>query len=328
MVITRTPLRISFFGGGTDYPEHYRAHGGAVLSSSIDRYVYLTVASLSPLFDHTIRVAYSRTELVRSVDEIQHPSVRECLRFLGIEGGVEISVTADIPARTGLGSSSSFTVGLLHALHALRGEMASREQLAEEAIHVEQRLIRERVGSQDQVAAARGGLNRIYFSDDPEFQIDPLPISRGRRAALEARLMMVFTGISRAANDVLDEQCRRTGENREALAAMRAQVDEAARVLCDERTDLRVFGEMLDHGWRLKRGLSSMVSNDAIDRAYSVARERGAIGGKLLGAGSGGFILLFAEPEDQPRILEALPGMPKVDFALENTGSRVIYLLS
>ena len=328
MVITRTPLRISFFGGGTDYPEHYRAHGGAVLSSSIDRYVYLTVASLSPLFDHTIRVAYSRTELVRSVDEIQHPSVRECLRFLGIEGGVEISVTADIPARTGLGSSSSFTVGLLHALHALRGEMASREQLAEEAIHVEQRLIRERVGSQDQVAAARGGLNRIYFSDDPEFQIDPLPISRVRRAALEARLMMVFTGISRAANDVLDEQCRRTGENREALAAMRAQVDEAARVLCDERTDLRVFGEMLDHGWRLKRGLSSMVSNDAIDRAYSVARERGAIGGKLLGAGSGGFILLFAEPEDQPRILEALPGMPKVDFALENTGSRVIYLLS
>lgn len=326
MIITKTPLRISLFGGGTDYPAYYSAHGGEVLSSSIDQYVYVTVSRLNPLFDHRIRVAYSRTELVKSVDEIEHPSVRACLRYLGIESGVEISVTSDLPARSGLGSSSAFTVGLLHALHAWKGELRSREELAREAIHVEQQVIGERVGSQDQVAAACGGFNRIHFGGQDVFRVDPLPWAGERRAALQENLLLFFTGIARFAEDVLDEQCARMEQNLESLGTMRRQVSAGAELLCNSGRDLDDLGRLLDHGWQLKRGLSAKVSNAHVDQAYAAARGAGALGGKLLGAGGGGFLLIYARPETQARVIEAVQPLQRVPFRFEDGGTQLIYL--
>ena len=325
MIITKTPLRISFFGGGTDYPAYYEAHGGEVLSTSIDQYVYLTVSRLNPLFEHRIRVAYSRTELVREVAEIEHPSVRGCLRHLGLESGLEISVTADLPARTGLGSSSAFTVGLLHALHAQRGELLSREALAREAIHVEQKVIGERVGSQDQVGTAIGGFNRIHFSKDAGFSVEPLPLPDERRRALQHRLLLYFTGLARYAEDILDEQCERVNDNLATLARMRGHVAEATRIVCNPAGDLDDFGRLLDEGWRLKRSLSSKVSNSSVDAAYAAAKRVGALGGKLLGAGGGGFLLLYAAPDAHESIAAALPSLTRVPFSFENGGTQLIY---
>jgi D-glycero-alpha-D-manno-heptose-7-phosphate kinase len=325
MFITKTPLRISFFGGGTDYPAHYDQHGGAVLNTSIDQYVYITVTRLSPLFDFCIRVAYSRAELVKSVGEIVHPSVRCCLQHHRIERGIEITVTSDLPARTGLGSSSAFTVGLLHALHAFQGRLAEQRQLAEEAIHVEQKLIGERVGSQDQIAAAMGGLRRIVFRTGRNFDPEVLPVSQRRREELHRHLLMFFTGISRSAEVVLEEQSTRTRDNLPALLRMRQQVDEATALLCDERQDIRAFGELLQEAWELKKSLSSRISLDVVDRAYAQARAAGALGGKLLGAGGGGFLLIFAEPGKHAAIRQALAPLVPIPFGFEQDGTRLIY---
>lgn len=325
MVITRTPLRISFFGGGTDYPAYFEEHGGEVLSTSIDRYVYLTVSRLDPLFEHRIRVAYAKTELVRKVEEVQHPSVRACLQHLGIEGGVEISVTADLPARTGLGSSSSFTVGLLHALHAYRGELVSPAELAKEAIHVEQKIIGERVGSQDQVAASLGGFRHIVFSKDPIFKADPLPLSTRRKEALHKHLLLFFTGQTRLAEEVLEEQSKKTRDNRELLKQMRALVAPGRKILVDENEPLEKFGALLDEAWKIKRSLSSKISTSIADEAYEAGRRAGADGGKLLGAGGGGFLLFFARPERQAKLKEALHKLVEVPFRFESGGSRLVY---
>lgn len=326
MIISKTPLRISFFGGGTDYPDHYEEHGGEVLSTSIDKYVYITVSRLNPLFEHRIRVAYSRTELVRTVDEIVHPAVRHCLSHLGIDEGVEISVTSDLPARSGLGSSSAFTVGLLHALHAYRGKLVSQEDLAREAIHIEQKVICEKVGSQDQVAAALGGLRRIEFSRDHLFRADPLPVTQDRKRELENHLMVFFSGVTRYAEDVLTEQKQRTAMNYATLCEMRRQVDEGVRILCDCGRSLDDFGQLLHQAWEFKRSLSSKISSGAIDDAYAKARGAGAIGGKLLGAGGGGFLLLFAPPERHDAIRDALNPLVQIDVGLASEGSRIIYL--
>lgn len=325
MIISKTPLRISFFGGGTDYPSYYEKYGGEVLSTSIDQYVYVTVSKLNPLFEHKIRVAYSKTELVRTVDEIQHPSVRHCLRHLGIKEGVEVSVTTDLPARTGLGSSSAFTVGLLHALYACAGRMISQEDLAREAIHVEQRLICERVGSQDQVAAALGGFRRIAFAKDNLFRAEPVPVSPERRLQLQSHLLLFFTGITRLAEEVLQDQASRVEVNGATLEAMRSQVAEACRILCSPERSLSGFGELLHEGWRMKRALSARISNALIDDAYAKARAHGAVGGKLLGAGGGGFLLIFAPPERHEDIRRALAPLVSVPFAFEQDGSRLIY---
>lgn len=326
MIITCTPLRVSFLGGGTDYPEHFAQHGGATLGTSIDRCTYITVTPLAKFFDHKIRVSYSRTELCREIDEIQHPSVRECLRFLGIDGGVEIAVVTDLPARTGLGSSSSFTVGLLMALHAFQGRLVSTERLAEEAVHVEREMIKERVGLQDQYTCALGGFLHLRFSGRDRVQHANLPLQRERRQALRDRLMLFYTGQQRTAHQVLETQMARTrtGELTSYLLRMESLVREGLHVLCSE-TDLRTFGDLLHQGWTLKRQLSDAISNTLVDESYERARAAGAIGGKLLGAGGGGFLLLFAEPGDQARVREAMGDLPQVPFDFEDQGARIVY---
>ncbi|MDX6767759.1 MAG: hypothetical protein SFU85_13330 [Candidatus Methylacidiphilales bacterium] len=326
MVISKTPLRVSFFGGGTDYPEYYEEHGGEVLSTSINQYVYVTVSRLNPLFEHRIRVAYSKTELVRTVSEIAHPCVRNALEWLGIDSGIEISVTTDLPARSGLGSSSSFTVGLLHALYAFKGKLVSQEQLALDAIHLEQKVIGEKVGSQDQVAAALGGFRRITFARSPVFRADPLPLSLERKAELQRHMLLFFTGITRFSEDVLDEQKKRTQVNLATLAAMREQVAAASEMLCGNAFHVRDFGRLLHEAWESKQRLSSKISNSSVNEAYDRARKAGAYGGKLLGAGGGGFLLVLAPPESHAAVTKALEPLVVAGAAFEDDGTRLIHL--
>ena len=324
MIITRTPFRISFFGGGTDYPAWYQEHGGAVLGTTIDKYAYITCRFLPPFFEHSHRVVYSRLEQVGSVDEIQHPAVRACLRYMGIEQGIEIHYDGDLPARAGMGSSSAFTVGLLNALYALRGRMASKMDLAREAIYVEQEVIAENVGSQDQVMAAIGGFNRIDFYPDGRIQPKPVILPKQRLEELESHFMLFFTGTSRYASDIAGEVVRVAKQGAPNLSMMRELVDEALSVLYAEE-DITEFGKLLDETWQLKRRLTPSITTDVIDGLYDEARRAGAIGGKLLGAGGGGFFLLFARPEDQPKIRERLHNVLHVPFAFENTGTDIIY---
>lgn len=325
MVITRTPLRVSFFGGGTDYPAYFKRNGGAVLSTSIDKFVYVTVTRLGSLFDHKFRVAYSKTELVKTAPEIQHPSVKACLSHLGMKDGLEISVTTDLPARTGLGSSSSFTVGLLNGLHSLQGRLVEKSALATEAIHVEQNVIGERVGNQDQVAAAVGGLNFITFRQDGSFLAEPLPVSSARKQSLFDHIFLVYTGISRFADDVLHEQCANVESRLAELEKIKELAHQARKLVCDDRVPLEDFGSLLHDTWLLKKKLSSCISNNVVERIYETSREAGAIGGKLLGAGAGGFLLVFAKPENHTAIKSALADFQTVEFQPDNTGSSVVY---
>lgn len=326
MIITMTPLRVSFLGGGTDYPEYFQEHGGETLVTSIDKYTFITVTPLTDLFDHQIRVSYSKTELCKDIDEIQHPSVRECLRFLGINRGVEISIVSDLPARTGLGSSSCFTVGLLHALHAFKGEVVSKEQLAAEAVHVEREMIVERVGLQDQYSCSIGGLMHLEFSGYSNVTATPLPLDNSRRKYLEERLLLFYTGLQRSAHDILEEQIARTKTNE-----LHGNLNELAQLVrsgCDiivTGKNLNEFGELLHQGWELKKSLSNSISNDYINEAYSNAREAGAIGGKLLGAGGGGFLLLYVEPYNQKKVRESLKNLREVSFRFETGGSSIVY---
>ena len=326
MIITQTPVRISFFGGGTDYPEHFATYGGATLGASIDKYTTISVTPLTKFFDHRIRVSYSRMELCSSVDDIQHPSVRECLRYVNIDGGVEMSVVNDLPARTGLGSSSSFTVGLLHALHAYKGELVTTEQLAKESVYVERELIKERVGLQDQYTCALGGVVNLEFHDQDTVSVKPVIVQKERLGALEERLLLFYTGLQRTAHDILESQISRTknGEVASQLTHMQGLVEHGAKILGNGR-DLREFGELLEESWMCKRQLSDAVSNPLIDDAYDRARQAGAIGGKLLGAGGGGFLLLYVEPYNQEAVRQALSGMPEVPFHFESQGSRLIF---
>jgi D-glycero-alpha-D-manno-heptose-7-phosphate kinase len=325
MIISRTPVRISFFGGGTDYPGHYEAHGGEVLSTTIDQYLYITVRKLAPFFPHRIHVSYSKSESVQEIDEIQHPSVRHCLKHLDIKHGIDIFLMSDLPARTGLGSSSAFTVGLLRALHALRGDAITKESLAREAIYVEQEVIRERVGSQDQVAAAYGGFNRISFDKQDGFRVTSLTFDPARKKALQSHLMLFFTSISRTADEIVEEQFQKVKLNVDSLKRMQQQVGEGARILADLSRDMREFGELLHEGWMLKRALSSRISNTFIDEAYEQARRHGAIGGKLLGAGGGGFLLLFVPPERQQELRDNLPKLMHVPFGFEDDGTSLVH---
>lgn len=326
MIITKTPVRISFLGGGTDYPDHFRVHGGQVLGASIDKYSYLTVSRLAPLFDYSIRVSYSKTELVSSPDELEHPSVRECLRYVNLDGGLEINYVGDMPARTGLGSSSSFTVGLLHALHALKGERVSLVQLAQEAVYVEQEMIRERVGVQDQYLCAQGGLLHLRFRTDGVVSTSPVPLRAERLAMLQSHLMLFYTGVSRRAHEVLDEQLARTKEGGLAkdLGNLSELVDAGLAVLTGDQP-ITTFGELLHTAWLIKRRLSSKISNPLIDDAYERARKAGAIGGKLLGAGGGGFLLLCVRPEEHLSVERSLPDLIQVRFSFEHSGSSLLF---
>jgi D-glycero-alpha-D-manno-heptose-7-phosphate kinase len=327
MVITQTPIRISFLGGGTDYPDYYLHHGGgATLAASINQYTTIILHHLTRFADHNLRVHYSTVENANTLDEVKHPSARECLRFMGIERGVEIHYATTLPARTGLGSSSSATVGLLHALHAFQHQMVSREQLAAEAVHVEQKLIKERVGCQDQYACALGGLRHYEFVADGTVRATPVIVAPERLQALNDRLLLFYTGVQRHAHDILEEQIERTanGQNTKQLDRLKSLVAQGVEVL-SSNTDLAQFGELLHCGWLLKRGLSSKIASTEIDNTYARARKAGAIGGKLLGAGGGGFLLLYAEPEDHHNIHNALPDLRSVRFSFENLGSQTIF---
>jgi len=325
MIISRTPFRISFFGGGTDYPCWYRSNGGAVLSASINKYCYITVRYLPPFFDYKFRIRYTRREETQTIAEIQHPSVRECLSFLGFEKGVEIQHNADLPAMSGLGSSSTFTVGLLHALYALKGTMVTKRHLALDAIRIEQEKIGENVGSQDQTAAAFGGLNKIEFGGSQEILVRPVTASFERLEALQRHLMLFFTGLQRSASHIAGEQIRNTAHRTEELSTMRALVEEGLSVLTDERRPLEEFGRLLHRQWMVKKKMSSLVSTPEIDGIYEEARAAGAVGGKVLGAGGGGFMLFFAPPDAQARICSAMGRLLHVPFHFENLGSQIIY---
>ena len=324
MIITRTPFRISFFGGGTDYPAWYRVHGGAVLATTIDKYCYITCRRLPPFFEYKHRIVYSSVENVRHNDEIEHPSVRAVFNWANILDGLEIHHDADLPARSGLGSSSTFTVCLVHALYALRGQMASQEILARDGIHIEQNLIGEHVGSQDQVSAAYGGFNRINFYRDDTFDVSPVILPMDRRKELHDHLMLCFTGFSRIANEIAKSKIDNLKNRETEFNRIREMVDEAIAILADSRICIDEFGRLLDQGWKYKRSLSDRVSTPEIDYIYDEAMRAGAIGGKILGAGGGGFMLLFAKPEKHAEIRERLKKLVHVSFNFDNTGSRVV----
>jgi D-glycero-alpha-D-manno-heptose-7-phosphate kinase len=324
VIISRTPFRVSFFGGGTDYPAWFREHGGAVLATTINKYCYISARYLPPFFEHASRIVWSHIELVRDRAEIQHPVVREALGFLGIREGIELHHQGDLPARTGLGSSSAFTVGVLNALYGLRGVMAGKEQLAREAIHVEQERLKEHVGCQDQVITAFGGLNRIDFWGDGAFRVTPIMIPWERLNELQSHLMLFFTGLSRTASEIAAEQIDAMPGKVRELRVIYQMVDEAIAILRDRRS-LDDFGRLLDEGWQLKRSLTERISTVAIDDIYARARAAGCTGGKLIGAGGGGFMLLFVPPEAQPRVREALRGLLEVPFRFESVGSHVVF---
>lgn len=324
MIITRTPFRISFFGGGTDYPGWYREHGGAVLATTIDKYCYITCRRLPPFFKHKHRIVYSRIENVQEIDEIEHPAVRAVLDWAQVTEGLEIHHDGDLPARSGLGSSSSFTVGLLHALQALSGRMVDKETLAREAIHVEQDIIHENVGSQDQISAAFGGFNRIEFHHNDSFHIAPVILPDQRQRDLNRHLMLCFTGVSRIASDIAKSKIDNLSKREHELNFMREMVDQAIEILQGGNHSLDDFGTLLHESWQYKRKLSDRVSTPHIDEIYEEARAAGAIGGKLLGAGGGGFMLFFAHPEQHERIRERLNHLVHVPFQFDDTGSRVV----
>ncbi|MDP8265790.1 MAG: kinase [Candidatus Aceula meridiana] len=323
MIISRTPFRISFFGGGTDYPAWFKENKGASLGTTIDKYCYITCRYLPPFFKHKSRIIYSKMEHVQEVDEIDHPAVREVMRFLKINDGLEIHHDGDLPARTGLGSSSSFTVGLLNALYALKGEMLTKERLTQEAIYVEQNMCKENVGCQDQALAAHGGFNYIEFGGANHLRVTKITVAQERVKRLENHLMMFFTGFSRTASAIAAHQIKNIPNKKKDLDEMYQMATTAVELL--NKNDLLAFGRLLDESWKIKRGLSDKITTPHIDEIYQRAQQAGALGGKLLGAGGGGFILLFAEPEKQDKIREKLKDFLEIPLRFENLGSQIIF---
>lgn len=325
MIITRTPLRVSFAGGGTDLRAFYSCGHGAVLSTAINKYIYITV---NPKFDHKIRASYSITEMVDSVKELKHELIREALKVVGVEGGVEITSISDVPSRgTGLGSSSSYTVGLLNALYAYTGRMVNAERLAAEACRIEIEICGKPIGKQDQYIAAYGGWQFIQFNADETVFVDPIPCDREFREQLQRNLLMLYSGITRSADEILGEQTGNIERNGTAMIGLMKICELANQLrecLCSGHLD--GFGEVLHQGWTLKKTLASGISNPEIDRWYDKARRHGAIGGKLLGAGGGGFLLLYAHPDCHAEICRALPELKPMPFRFEPQGSKIIFI--
>jgi D-glycero-alpha-D-manno-heptose-7-phosphate kinase len=324
VIISRTPHRISFFGGGTDYPSWYREHGGKVLGVTIDKYCYITCRYLPPFFSHKFRIAYSKVETVNQIDEIQHPSVRETLKYLKFDKGLEIHHDGDIPARSGMGSSSSFTVGLLKALYALQGKILSKEDLYKEAIFIEQNLIKENVGSQDQVFAAYGGLNVIEFLENGEIIVRPIIMKESHLRKFEKSFMLIYTGIARYASEIARGLIASFQGKKQELIQMQELVDEAFKMLVSGKEDFIDFGILLNETWKLKKSLTKEITNSEINNIYEIALKNGALGGKLLGAGGGGFILFYVEPEYQNKMKKALNKYLNVPFRFDFSGSEII----
>jgi len=325
MIISRTPFRVSFAGGGTDLRSFYKDEYGAVISTAINKYMHITVNSLSSFYNHKIRISYSKTEIVDNVDEIKHPIVREALKLVGINGGIEITSMADIPAGTGVGSSSSFAVGLLNALYAFQGKIVSPERLAQEACNIEIELLKEPIGKQDQYAAAYGGLNYILFNPDERVLVEPVITSRVVIDEFEKNLMMFYTGITREARTVLNKQKDNTDSKRKYLRKMRDFAIDINKVL-NEGKKLDRIGDILHQEWLLKKRLASGISNSFIDNYYKMALASGALGGKVLGAGGGGFILLYVESQHQQKVKKALKDLKAMPFRFEPQGSTIIYI--
>lgn len=322
MIITKTPFRMSFFGGGTDLPEFFREHGGAVISTTFDKYCYVNVRHLPPFFDYHTELSYSQIERVVSVEDIEHPAIREGMKMMDMHD-IRLTYEADLPARTGLGTSSSFAVGMLNAFHTLKGKFAGKQRLAREAVYLERVLCKEAGGWQDQIAAAYGGLNRINFHGD-SFDVQPIIISPERKNRLNENLMLFFTGFVRFSSDI--QKASKTMEEKVAqLKDMLQLVDEAEKVLVDRQSDIHDFGRLLDQGWRLKRLTGGRVSTNEIDEIYEKALSVGALGGKLLGAGGGGFLLFYVPVEKQPAVKAILRDLMHVPFEFENAGTRVIH---
>jgi len=324
MIISRTPFRISFFGGGTDYPDWVKENGGAVLGATIDKYCYITLRVLPPFFSHKYRIVYSKVETVKEINEIQHPVVRAVLDSGDFKKGLEIHHDGDLPARSGLGSSSSFTVGFINALSAIKGDMIPKAELAKQAIHVEQTLLGEPVGYQDQILAAHGGFNKVTFNRNGSFDVTPMVIESDKVSQIEDHMMLFFTGISRYSADVAESQVQNLKKREKELLKMRGMVDEAIRMLSSNNGFLKDFGNMLHETWQYKKQLSDKVTTSLIDETYQAARDAGAMGGKILGAGGGGFILFFVKPENQQAVKKALSKLIHVPFNFENTGSRIV----
>jgi D-glycero-alpha-D-manno-heptose-7-phosphate kinase len=324
MIISRTPFRISFFGGGTDYPAWFRENGGTVLATAIDKYCYISCRYLPPFFEHKYRIVYSNIENVREIEQIKHPAARAVLEWLKCDKGLEIHHDGDLPARSGLGSSSSFTVGLINAVTALNGRYISKEDLAKNAIHIEQNVLKENVGSQDQISVAHGGFNRIEFRRDSTYDVTPVVMARKKLATLEGSLMLFYTGISRFSSDIAGTQIENFKKREPELRRMEQMVGEALSMLNDEADNLDDFGKLLDESWKYKRSLSNMVSNQEINEIYEKAIKGGAIGGKILGAGGGGFMLFYVRPERQASVKDQLSRLIHVPFRFENSGSRIV----
>jgi D-glycero-alpha-D-manno-heptose-7-phosphate kinase len=324
MIVTRTPFRISFFGGGTDYPTWYREHGGAVLSTAINKCCYITCRNLPPFFEYHSRISYTKVENVIANESIEHPSVRACLQYLDVNEGVEIHHVADLPARTGLGTSSAFTVGLLLGLYALRNQMRDKQALAADAIHVEQDILQEAVGAQDQVSAAYGGLNRINFHADGAIEVKRVLTDPSRLAELEQNLALYFTGFSRTASEIAKEQLRVTPQKKKELEAMHQLVSEAESIITNEGRPLQDFGRLLHEGWQIKRSLTQKISSTDIDEIYEAGLAAGAVGGKLLGAGGGGFMLFYVPPERRQALRTRLKKLLCVPFSFSDRGSHVV----
>lgn len=317
---------MSFFGGGTDYEPFFREHGGSVISTTFDKYCYVSVRHLPRFFDHHNQLTYSRIERTETVDELEHPMVRNAMFYQNMH---ELSITydADLPARSGLGSSSSFAVGLLNAFHALKGQYVDKHALAAEAIYLERDLCAESGGWQDQIAAAYGGLNRINFNANG-FEVTPVIICRERKAQLNRNLLLFFTGFSRLSSEIAREQVRATGSKTAELLEILSLVDEGERILTDRHGNLDEFGRLLDISWRLKRGLTGKVSTDILDEIYQKAMDAGALGGKLLGAGGGGFFLFYVPEGRQDAVKDALRGLLSIPFQFEDEGAKILYYQS
>jgi D-glycero-alpha-D-manno-heptose-7-phosphate kinase len=326
MIITRTPFRISFFGGGTDLPAWYRDNGGAVISTTINKYSYIHCRKLPPFFDYKHKIVFfSKQETFNEIREIQHPAVREIYSFMKVNEGLVMQHDADLPSHSGLASSSAFTVGLLHALYALQGKIVTKKRIALEAIHIEQEMIKEAVGSQDQVAVAFGGLNRIDFSSNHNIEVTPITIGNDKCQLLQDNLMLFFTGFSRFAVEIEQDKLKNLDKRFEELKSMHSMVDSAVEILDGDTENLDDFGRLLHETWITKKSLSSKVSNEQIDEIYKTAINAGALGGKILGAGGGGFMLFYAKPENKESVKKALHKLLHVPFRFDTLGSQVIY---
>jgi D-glycero-alpha-D-manno-heptose-7-phosphate kinase len=324
MIVSRTPFRISFFGGGTDFPAWSNKHGGSVLATTIDKYCYLTCRYLPPFFQHRYRIVWSKIETCRDIEEVSHPAVREVIKSMNMDRCLEIHHVGDLPARSGMGSSSSFTVGLINALSALEGRMLTKQELFRQGILMEQQVLKENVGSQDQVCASFGGLNHIEFLTNGEISVRPVTLRQERIQELQSHLMLFYTGIERTSSDVTKHFVDEMDSKKRQLRIMKDLVDEALSILNGDR-DIIEFGELLHEGWHAKRSLSEVVTNPKVDDMFEAATDAGAIGGKLTGAGGGGFLLLFVPPHYQAAVRVALKRLLHVPFKFEYSGSQIIF---